>query len=129
MVSQEIEDALLGVECHQSSVSANPLPTTEGNTTDTLQTILQRLDDMQGQLTALKDRNSEVSASIASIHSEEGEASDEDPALQEVNNSKKRDRSPSPDDIEDDPSYRQTLAAVHSLLDLTIPEEFSEQPS
>ena len=80
---------------------------------------------MQGQLTALKDRNSEVSASIASIHSEEGEASDEDPALQEVNNSKKRDRSPSPDDIEDDPSYRQTLAAVHSLLDLTIPEEFS----
>ena len=129
VVSQEIEDALLGVECHQSSVSTNPLPTTEGNTTDPLQTILQRLDDMQGQLTALKDRNSEVSASIASVHSEEGEASDEDPALQEVSNSKKRDRSPSPDDIEDDPSYRQTLAAVCSLLDLTIPEEFSEQPS
>ena len=129
VVSQEVEDALLGVECHQSSVSTNPLPTTEGNTTDPLQTILQRLDDMQGQSTALKDRNSEVSASIASVHSEEGEASDEDPALQEVSNSKKRDRSPSPDDLEDDPSYRQTLAAVRSLLDLKIPEEFSEQPS
>ena len=84
---------------------------------------------MQGQLTALKDRNSEVSASIASIHSEEGEASDEDPTLQDTSISKKRERSPSPDDTEDDPSYRQTLAAVRSLLDLRIPDEFSEQPS
>ena len=126
VVSQEIEDALLGVECHQNPVSSNPRPTTEGTTTDPLQTILQRLDDMQGQLTALKDRNSEVSVSL---HSEEGEASDEDSTLQELNNSKKRDRSPSPDDIEDDPSYRQTLAAVRSLLQLTIPEQFSEQPS
>ena len=67
MVSQEIEDALLGVECHQSSVSSNPRPTTEENTSDPLQAILKRLDDMQGQLTALKNRNSEVSTSIASI--------------------------------------------------------------
>ena len=127
VVSQEIEEALLGLECHQSSVSTNPRPTTEVNTSDPLQAILQRLDDMQGQLTALKDRNSEVSACIASVHSEEGEASDEDPTLQDTSNSKKRERSPSPDDMEDDPSYRQTLAAVRSLLDLSIPDEFSEQ--
>ena len=129
VVSQEIEDALLEVECHQSSVSANPRPTTEVNTSDPLHTILKRLDAMQGQLTALKDRNSEVSASIASIDSEEDEASDEDPTLQDTSNSKKRERSPSPDDTEDDPSYRQTLAAVRSLLNLSIPDEFSEQPS
>ena len=90
---------------------------------------MRRLDDMQGQLTALKNRNSEVSVSIASIHSEVGEASDEDPTLQDTSNSKKRDRSPSPDDTEDDTLYRQTLAAVRSLLDLSILDEFSEQPS
>ena len=129
VVSQEIEDALLGVECHQSSVSSNSRPTTEENTSDLLQAILKRLDDMQGQLTALKNRYSEVSVSIASIHSEEGEASDEDPTLQDTSISKKRERSPSPDDTEDDPSYRQTLAAVRSLLDFSIPDEFSEQPS
>ena len=125
VVSKEIEDALLGVECHPSSVSSNPQPTTEENASDPLQVILRRLDDMQGQITSLKNRNSEVSVSIASVHSEEGEASDEDSTLHDTVNSKKRDRSPSPDDTEDDPS----LAAVHSLLELTIPDEFSEQPS
>ena len=84
---------------------------------------------MQGQITSLNDRNSEVSASIASVHSEEGKASDEDSTLHDTINSKKRDRSPSPDDTEDDPSYRLTLAAVRSLLELTIPDEFPEQPS
>ena len=51
---------------------------TEENASNPLQIILKRLDDMQGQITSLKNRSSEVSASIASVHSEEGEASDED---------------------------------------------------
>ena len=76
---------------------------------------------------SLKSRNSKVSASIASVHSE-GEASDEDSTLHDTSNSKKRDKSPSPDDREDDPSYRQTVA-VRSLLELTISDEFSEKPS
>ena len=78
---------------------------TEENVSHPLQAILRRLDDMQGQITSLKNRNSKVFASIASVHSE-GEASDENSTLHDTINSKKRDRPPSPDDTEDDPSYR-----------------------
>ena len=88
MVLKEIEDALLGVECHPSSVSSNPQPTTEENACDPLQIIFKRLDDMQGQIMSLKIRNSEVSASIASGHSEEGEALDEDSTQHDTINSK-----------------------------------------
>ena len=52
VLSKEIEDALLGVECHPSSVSSNPQPTTEENASDPLQIILKRLDDMQWQITS-----------------------------------------------------------------------------
>ena len=42
--------------------------------------------------------------------------------------SQKHDRSPSPiEDVEEYPSYRQTLSTVRTLLDLTSSEEFSEQ--
>ena len=53
--------------------------------------------------------------------------SEEDTTVPDTPNSKKRDRSPLPE--EDDPSYRQTLVAVCTLLEHTIPDEFSEQPS
>ena len=78
---------------------------------------------------SLKNRNSEVSASSASIQSEEGEASDKDTTVPDTFNTKKHDGSPSPEHADDHPSCRQTLAAVRSLLDLTISEEFSEEPS
>ena len=106
VVSKEIEDALLEQECHPSSVQSNLQSTTDENASNPLQAMLRRLDDTQGQITSLKNKNSEVSASIASVHSEEGEASDEDSTFHDTINSKKRDRSPSPDATEEDPSYR-----------------------
>ena len=54
MVSREIEDALLGVECHPRSVPSNTQPKTEENVCDPLEVILKRLVDLQGQMTSLK---------------------------------------------------------------------------
>ena len=80
VVSKEVEDALLGAECRPSSVTSNPPQVSaEESSSDPLQLIL-RLDDIQGQITSLKSRTSEVPASNLSINSE-GEASEEDTSL------------------------------------------------
>ena len=39
-------------------------------------------------------------------------------------------RSPSPhDEVEDDPSYRETLAAIRALLEVEVPDKSSDQPT
>ena len=53
-----------------------------------------------------------ISASIGPVHSEEGEASDEDSTLYDTINSKKRDRSPSSDDTGDDPTDKRWWQCV-----------------
>ena len=70
--------ALLGVECRNSSVTSNLQVSTEESPSDPLQLILNRLNVMQGQITSLKSRTSEVPATNLSIKFEKGEASQED---------------------------------------------------
>ena len=113
-----------------------PQTTTPEPSNDPLQQILQKLNDVQCQITSLRNKPSQIPASQLSINAEEGEASDDsltEQTFQEASSvsSHKRDRSPSPinEDVDEDPTYHPTLAVEHTLVGLTIPEEFSEQPS
>ena len=136
IVSKEVEDSLLGQESdpHRSPTAEKSQPVAE----ESLLKILQRLEDMQSQITSLKT-NSSSSSSLPTPHQPRPRAleSGED-AFSDVSSvhestsisSRKRLRSPSPhEEVEEDPTYRETLAAVRALLQVEVPEEPSDQPT
>ena len=53
VIIEEVEDSLLGVESHPSTINLPPQTTTPEPSAEPLQQILQRLDDMQSQITSL----------------------------------------------------------------------------
>ena len=135
-MSKEVEDSLLEQESdpHRSPTAEKSQPVAE----ESLLKILQRLEDMQSQITSLKT-NSSSSSSLPTPHQPRPRAleSGED-AFSDVSSvhestsitSRKRLRSPSPhEEVEEDPTYRKTLAAVRALLQVEVPEEPSDQPT
>ena len=85
-----------------------------------MQPIHQRLDDTQGQITSLRDKPSQISASKPSVNAEEGEVSDENPpeyTFQEAGSVSSH-IFPTNEAMDEDPTYPQTLAAVCTLLGL-----------
>ena len=122
---------------------------------DPLLLILERLDSMQGRLSALEKGSTSVSSNEVNMTeatptegsercrnssrtvfavTEEDEDAEE---YRETRSKRARSLSPSSDkpsnskdeEVDDDPSYRQVLASVRSLLDLPTPEEYTEGPS
>ena len=136
IVSKEVEDSLLGQESdpHRSPTAEKSQPVAE----ESLLKILQRLEDMQSQITSLKTSSSS-SSSLPTPHQPRPRAleSGED-AFSDVSSvhestsisSRKRLRSPSPhEEVEEDPTYRETLAAIRALLQVEVPEEPFDQPT
>ena len=93
---------------------------------------------MQSQITSLK-ANSSSSSSLPTPHQprssralESGEDGFSDVSSVHEStsiSSSKRLRSPSPhEEVEEDPTYRKTLAAIRALLQVEVPEESSDQP-
>ena len=136
VVSREVEDSLLGQESdlHRSPTAEKSQPVAE----ESLLKILQRLEDMQSQITSLK-ANSSASSSLPAPHQPRASralGSGED-ALSDFSSvhestsvsSHKRQRSPSHEEVEEDPTYRETLAAIRTLLEVEVPEESSDLPS
>ena len=136
VVSKELEDSLLGLESdvHRSPTAEKSQPVTE----DSLLKILQGLEDMQSQITSLKASSSSTS-SLPTPHQprsctfESGEEvlSDYSSVHESTSvSSRKRMRSPSPhEEVQEDPTYKETLAAVRALLQVEVPEESSDQPT
>ena len=85
---------------------------------------------MRGHAYSLRDKPSQIPPSQPPINAKEVDASDgslTEHTFQEAGSvSSPKDRSP---DIDEDPTYRQTLVAVYTLLGLIIPDKFSGQPS
>ena len=106
---------------------------------DSLLKILQRLEDMQSQITSLKASSSSTSSlptphqprSSRTFESGEEVLSDYSSVHESTSvSSCKRMRSPSTHkEVEEDPTYRETLAAVRALLQVEVPEESSDQPT
>ena len=106
---------------------------------DSLSKILQRLEDLQSQITSLKATSSSTSSlptphqALSSHLVESGEEVLSDcSSVHESTSvaSRKRMRSPSPhEEVEDDPTYRETLAAIRAFLEVEVPEESSDQPT
>ena len=139
-VTKEMEDRLLQED-----------PPTTTSAPDPLALILSRLDDMQGKIRSLETgerpqiASTRVETEFSSFRREpslsssstwcrtreepeEGETTDgqEDSVLF----SRKRDRSPSPEEFLDEaPTYRQTLASIRSVLELALPEDPNQAPS
>ena len=137
VVSKEVEDSLLGQESdpHRSPTAEKSQPVAE----ESLLKILQRLEHMQSQITSLK-ASSSASSSLPTPHqprasravdSGEDAWSDFSSVHESISvSSRKRQRSPSPhEEVEEDPTYRETLAAIRTLLEVEVPEEFSDLPS
>ena len=137
VVSKGVEDSLLGQESdpHRSPTAEKSQPVAE----ESLLKILQRLEDMQSQITSLK-ASSSASSSLPTPHqprasravdSGEDALSDFSSVHESISvSSRKRQRSPSPhDEVEEDPTYRETLAAIRTLLEVEVPEESSDLPS
>ena len=101
--------------------------------------MLQRLNDMQSQITSLKASSFSASSlptprEACNSHVEESgkEVLSDYSSVHESTSStsRKRNRSPSPHkEIEDNPSCRETLAAIRALLEVEVPDEFSDQPT
>ena len=137
MVSKEVEDSLLGQEsdAHRSPTAEKSQPVAE----ESLLKILQRLEDMQSQITSLKVSSSSSSSlttphqprSSRALDSGEDGLSDYSSVHESTSvSSRKRLRSPSPhEEVEEDPTYRETLAAIRTLLEVEVPEESSDQPT
>ena len=116
IVSKEVEDSLLGQESdpHRSPTAEKSQPVAE----ESLLKILQRLEDMQSQITSLKTSSSS-SSSLPTPHQpcpralESGEDAFSDVSSVHEStsiSSRKRLRSPSPhEEVEEDPTYRETL--------------------
>ena len=136
-MSKEVEDSLLGLESdvHRSPTAEKSQPVAE----DSLLKILQRLEDMQSQITSLKASSSSTSSlptphqphSSCTFESGEEVLSDYSSVHESTSVScRKRMRSPSPhEEVEEDPKYKETLAAVRALLQVEVPEESSDQPT
>ena len=134
VVSKEVENSLLGQESdvHHSPTAEKSQPVAE----DSLLKILQRLEDMQSQITSLKASSSSTS-SLPTPHQPHSSCTFEfgEEVLSDYSSvhestsvsSRKRMRSPSPhEEVEEDPTYRETLAGVRALLEV---EESSDQPT
>ena len=137
VVSKEVEDSLLGQESdlHRSPTAEKSQPVAE----ESLLKILQRLEGMQFQITSLK-ANSSASSSLPAPHQPRASRALDlgEDALSDFSSvhestsvsSRKRQRSPSPhEEVEEDPTYRETLAAIRTLLEVEVPEESSDLPS
>ena len=137
MVSKEVEGSLLGQESdpHRSPTAEKSQPVAE----ESLLKILQRLEDMQSQITSLKVSSS-ASSSLPTPHqprasravdSGEDALSDFSSVHESISvSSRKRQRSPSAhEEVEEDPTHRETLAAIRTLLEVEVPEESSDLPS
>ena len=101
-----------------------------------MEKILKHLNDMQSEVSSLKTASS--SSSLPTPHqkhslyceqSGDEYSTDQDSFHESASfSSKKRDRSPSPhEEVDDDPSYRETLAAISTLLEVKVPEESADQ--
>ena len=159
-ISKDLEDSLLGPEeppftIPASTSSSATLSSDKSTSSDPLLRILERLDSMQGRLSALEkgstsvsskevnmaeatphevsERQKNASRSVFAVTEEEEESQE----YRESRSKRAHSLSPSSDkptnckdeEVDDDPSYRQVLASVRSLLDLPTPEEYSEGPS
>ena len=138
VVSKKVEDSLLGQESdpHHSPTAEKSRPVAE----ETLLKILQRLEDMQSQIMSLKANSSSASSSLPTPHqprasraldSGEDDLSDFSSVHESTSvSSRKRQRSLSlHEEVEQDPTYRETLAAIRTLLEVEVPEESSNLPS
>ena len=136
VVSKEVEDSLLGHESdpHRSPTAEKSQPVAE----ESLLKILQRLEDMQSQITSLKASLSASSylptphqpCASRAVDSGEDALSDFSSVHESKSvSSRKRQRSPSHEEVEEDPTYRETLAAIRILLEVEVPEESSDLPS
>ena len=135
-VSKDIEDNLLGNK--SDSVQRSPaVETSQLVVEDPWEKILKCLDDMQSQISSLKSASSSSLPTPHQKRSLQGEQSgdeystDQDSFHESASfSSKKRDRSPSAhEEVDDDPSYRETLAAIRTLLNVEVPEESADQPT
>ena len=166
-ISKDLEDSLWGPEEPPSmtpaSTSVASSVTTyssdKSTSSDPLLLILERLDSIQGRLSALEKGSTSVSSNEVNMTetppgtegseryrnssgsvfavTEEDEDTESIERLDRETARSLCSLSPSSDktstskeeDIDDDPSYRQVLASVGSLLDLPTPEEYTEGPS
>ena len=138
--------------------SSSNLPSTSNSSTvsnpnDPLQLILARLDAMQGRLQVVETKSAEatprevygessgreetVSRSVFATTEEDDHGVGNDEAEQRMHRQRARSRSPhsehrfstKDEEVDEDLSYRQFLASVRGLLDLSTPEEYKEVPS
>ena len=162
-ISKDLEDSLLGPDeppTTPASISTASSVTTvssdKSSSSEPLLLILERLDSMQGRLSALEKGSTSVSSNevnmTEAIPGTEGSerrrtssrsvfaVTEEDEDTEEFKEARSKracSLSPSSDkpctskeeEVDDDPSYRQVLASVRSLLDLPTPEAYSEGPS
>ena len=119
---------------------------------DPLQLILAHLEAMQGRIQVLETKSTEattqevygeasrdesVSRSVFATTEDDEHGVGNDQAEQRTHHKRARSQSPHSDHrlsskdekVEEDPSYRQFLASIRGLLDLSTPEEFKEVPS
>ena len=120
---------------------------------DPLQLILARLETMQGRLHVLETKPTEVttqevygesagrdesvSRSVFATTEDDDHGVGNDQTEQRTHHKRARSQSPHSDhrlsskdeEVEEDPSYRQFLASITGLLDLSTPEKFKEVPS
>ena len=114
--------------------------------------MLARLEAMQGRIQVLETKSTEattqevygeasrdesVSRSVFTTTEDDEHGVGNDQAEQRTHHKRARSQSPHSDhrlsskdeEVEEDPSYRQFLASIRGLLDLSTPEEFKEVPS
>ena len=158
-ISKEVEDSLLGSEDIQPSQATSKeksshLPSTSSSSTvsnDPLQLILARLEAMQGRIQVLETKTTgtatqevfgettsrEDARSIFATTEEEDHSVAQEEIEQRTHHKRARSLSPhseqkfssKEEEIDEDPSYRQFLASIRGLLELSTPEEYKEVPS
>ena len=163
-ISKELENSLLGVESSNSSSASNSAPNSSASvspSSDALQLILAKLDNMQGRISSLVKASILSTSTTSSATSKEAvmaeftsdhegdrhrdrhstrrfnSEEDDTASLHDISEVRaKRHRSPSPglpdrkeEELDEDPSYRQFLSMVRSLLDLPTVDEAAEAPS
>ena len=151
--SKEEEPPSTTPASNSTASSVTTISSDKSTPSDPLLLILERLDSMQGRLSALEKGSTSVSSKEVNMTeatpgtegserrrnssrsvcamTEEHEDTEE---YRETRSKRARYLSPSSDkpstskeeEVDDDPSYRQVLASVRSLLDLPTPEEYTE---
>ena len=137
-----------------SKEKSSNLPSTSSSSTvtnDPLQLILARLEAMQGRIQVLETKttetatqevfgetaNREDSRSMFATTEEEDHSVVQEEVEQRTHHKRARSLSPhseqkfpsKEEEIDEDPSYRQFLASIRGLLELSTPEEYKEFPS